>query len=243
MASVADTRYSVTRLLPQYRPRLPFLPASLPPDPDDDLQIRIRWDAIGEYVYGQNRYDSNTFSDRRSEGAADFFICDASAYADYAVSDTFDAYEVYEEADSADVAFTLPSFSDWYAVISNETHMVNTLLVRGTAELYCRTSTGIAGTREEAPVRTTLLGNHPNPFNPRTTISFALASPGRVELSVLDASGRRVASLFGGELAAGEHHVRWDGRNDRGEGVGTGVYFCRLEAGGISAGSKMLLLR
>jgi hypothetical protein len=82
------------------------------------------------------------------------------------------------------------------------------------------------------PVRSASLGqNYPNPFNPSTKIEYRLpeAGPGggktRVSLVVYDVRGARVRVLVGGEQGSGKHVVEWDGRNEAGEAVGSGVYF------------------
>jgi hypothetical protein len=66
--------------------------------------------------------------------------------------------------------------------------------------------------------------NYPNPFNPSTRIDFTLEKAGSVELSVFDLAGRQVATLRQGSLAAGEHHVIWDGRSDSGASLPAGQY-------------------
>ncbi len=77
-----------------------------------------------------------------------------------------------------------------------------------------------------------LLQNHPNPFNPQTTISFDLPRPAAVSLRVFDVSGRLVRALLEGEVVAeGRQEVVWDGRDDGGRRVGSGTYFYRLESG------------
>jgi hypothetical protein len=86
-------------------------------------------------------------------------------------------------------------------------------------------------------------GNRPNPFNPVTAIRFAVPSRGRVELSVYDVAGRRVATLVDGEVDGGYHDAVWDGRTDSGEGVATGIYFARLSAFGEERTHKMILLK
>jgi len=72
------------------------------------------------------------------------------------------------------------------------------------------------------------LSASPNPFNPATVIAFELAAPGRVELTVHDALGRRVRTLAAGAHASGRHEVRWDGVDAQGRRAGSGVYFVRL---------------
>lgn len=90
---------------------------------------------------------------------------------------------------------------------------------------------------------TKLAQNHPNPFNPSTTISFALEEPGRARLCVYDAAGRMVATPVEGTRPAGEHSVVWDGRGNDGTPVSSGGYFYRLRAEALEQTRKMLLLR
>ena len=85
--------------------------------------------------------------------------------------------------------------------------------------------------------------NTPNPFNPSTRIVYALPSAGHVSVRIFDVSGRLVRTLvdeFGG---AGTHEVVWNGRDDRGALVASGVYFCRLEAAGTEDAIRMVLLK
>jgi choice-of-anchor B domain-containing protein len=97
-----------------------------------------------------------------------------------------------------------------------------------------------------APSRTPanrLHANVPNPFNPSTRIAFELASPGPARLAVFDARGRLVRSLARGWLAAGAHERVWDGRDESGHAVASGVYLYRLDAPGFEAARRMLLVK
>ena len=85
--------------------------------------------------------------------------------------------------------------------------------------------------------------NYPNPFNPETTISYNIAQRGSVRLSVYALTGQLVRTLVDGERAAGSYSVMWDGMDDAGRGVASGVYVCRLKTGDYQASQKMLLLR
>ncbi|MGH7454804.1 MAG: PKD domain-containing protein, partial [bacterium] len=80
------------------------------------------------------------------------------------------------------------------------------------------------------PLTFRLEQNYPNPFNPETSIHYELPHDGNVVLAVFDLSGRRVVTLASGIQAAGEHVVRWSGREDSGNRVTSGIYFYRLEA-------------
>jgi len=83
----------------------------------------------------------------------------------------------------------------------------------------------------------------PNPFNPSTTIAYALPADGPVRLSVYDVSGRLVRVLVNGEIEAGRHAVVWRGRNSDGRLVASGTYFSRLEAAGRVLTGRMTLLK
>jgi len=85
--------------------------------------------------------------------------------------------------------------------------------------------------------------NSPNPFNPTTTIAFTLPVQETVALSVYDASGRLVRDLVNGTRNAGDHSITWDGRDNAGTTVGSGVYFYRLTAGKYSESKKMVMLK
>lgn len=88
-----------------------------------------------------------------------------------------------------------------------------------------------------------LLGAYPNPFNPSTTIEFELARAGEAVVAVYDTAGRRVRTLVRGALPAGVARVVWDGADDAGAQVASGVYFVRLEAGASVATDKLVLLK
>ena len=93
------------------------------------------------------------------------------------------------------------------------------------------------------PVRTALLGATPNPFNPMTRLSFELATPGAVRLRVYDLAGRVVATLVDGRRDAGRYEVVWDGRDDGGRAVSSGVYLYLLDAGAHRESKRMVLVR
>ncbi len=114
--------------------------------------------------------------------------------------------------------------------------------VEGSSELYFETD------EIRIPLaRARLYQNHPNPFNPSTTIPFAVPGPDgeqrAVSLVIYDARGSRIKTLVEGAFPTGRHTLQWDGRNQRGEPVSSGVYFVQLRAGGVRETRKMVLLR
>lgn len=93
------------------------------------------------------------------------------------------------------------------------------------------------------PSSTRLMGNLPNPFNPTTEIRFDLSKRVTVSLEIYNVSGQRVRTLSAGSLPAGSHAVTWDGRDDTGTSVSSGVYFYRLQAGEFTESKRMTLIR
>jgi hypothetical protein len=115
-------------------------------------------------------------------------------------------------------------------------------------ELVIRTSDGDlfrspVATVSMASVELTLHQNVPNPFNPQTTIRYELPSPAPVRLLILDVNGRLVRTLVNEQQTAGPRQAIWNGRDDTGTGVSSGVYFYVLEAGKDRLTRKLVLLK
>lgn len=104
-------------------------------------------------------------------------------------------------------------------------------------------TTAVNGENFVTPNVFDLSQNYPNPFNPTTVIRFALREAGAARLAVYDLLGRRIRMLTEGVRSAGEYEVVWDGRDDFGQQVASGVYFYRLEMHGFSQTRKLTLTR
>jgi hypothetical protein len=99
------------------------------------------------------------------------------------------------------------------------------------------------GETPEVPQASFLAQNHPNPFNPATTISFGLHEPAHATLKIYDAAGRLVRVIIDGHRAANRYEVTWNGRDAAGNAAASGVYFYKLEAGSFRETKKMVLLK
>ncbi|MGH1363166.1 MAG: type IX secretion system sortase PorU [Calditrichia bacterium] len=106
------------------------------------------------------------------------------------------------------------------------------------------TITGIEP-QDQLPTRISLGANYPNPFNPATTIPFTLSGGKNflVRLDVYNILGQRVATLLNKVMPPGEYLTQWNGRNDAGEAVASGLYYYRLQAGNHIRSAKMILLK
>ncbi|MBC8400806.1 MAG: T9SS type A sorting domain-containing protein, partial [Candidatus Marinimicrobia bacterium] len=88
-----------------------------------------------------------------------------------------------------------------------------------------------------------LYKNYPNPFNPETQIQFRLGTVEKVTMVIYDIMGRQVRTLVKDNFSAGLHSVTWDGKNNKGAAVASGMYIYRIKAGSFTSSQKMLLLR
>ncbi|MCK4681363.1 hypothetical protein KAT82_09555, partial [bacterium] len=88
-----------------------------------------------------------------------------------------------------------------------------------------------------------LVQNAPNPFNPKTTLAYHVPRESEVTIRVYDVAGRSVRTLVDGMVEPGRHAAVWDGTNDGGEAVGSGIYFCTMEAPDFHDSRKMTLLK
>jgi len=93
------------------------------------------------------------------------------------------------------------------------------------------------------PLATELTSIYPNPFNPRTTVEFALAEAGVVDLTVFDVRGRLMLRLDHEYRPAGRYQVTWSGQDRTGQRVPAGAYFCRLIAAGTSQTVKITVAK
>jgi len=84
---------------------------------------------------------------------------------------------------------------------------------------------------------------HPNPFNPLVVLSFNLPEAQHVSLEIYDIAGRKISSVFEGQMSEGPHRVQWDGCDGSGRNVAAGVYFARVVTAGDTDLKKLTLLK
>ena len=89
----------------------------------------------------------------------------------------------------------------------------------------------------------TLEKNHPNPFNGDTHIQFNIPLQSEVFLGIFNLAGQRISTLIQDRREAGNHNLQWDGRDNSGKNVATGVYVCRLQTPHAAVTRKLMILR
>jgi len=98
-------------------------------------------------------------------------------------------------------------------------------------------------TDQSIPENYSLSQNYPNPFNPETHIQFAIPKAEQVRITVYDLQGKLVRTMVNERKAAGTYSVVWNGRDENGVKVTSGVYFYRIDAGEFSMTKKMVLMK
>ncbi|MFH1866178.1 MAG: FlgD immunoglobulin-like domain containing protein [Candidatus Eisenbacteria bacterium] len=120
-------------------------------------------------------------------------------------------------------------------------------LMANIMEYFGKTPTGPPTGADESVFANRLDHARPNPFNPRTTIEYSVAVPGRMTLRIYDLAGRAVRTLVDRDVEAGAHKIVWDGTTDAGWRAASGVYFLKMEARGpadaFRANRKLVLLK
>lgn len=131
-----------------------------------------------------------------------------------------------------------------YAVFSPDGATLTFVKNNGTVQLWAApVPTAVEEWAGVLPQRMTLLPAYPNPFNPTTTIHFSLSHAVEAELAIYNLLGQRVATLVKGLQEAGPQVLQWEGRDDAGHELASGVYFCRLQAGTQVETRRLLLLK
>lgn len=101
-----------------------------------------------------------------------------------------------------------------------------------------------SGEDDLAPVATTkLFNNYPNPFNPETTIRFSIRDASPVTLEVYNVKGQRIRTLVNETKVSGNHEVTWNGKDDNGRNVSSGIYYYKMTAGNYNTTKKMILIK
>ena len=162
----------------------------------------------------------------------------------------------YVATDSPSCVFVSPDGDDWSRLIADYQLLVEPVYTYREPGMVALSSSGPhpeemwewtapEDEQEDTPplFRDELLQPYPNPFNPVTTLAFTLKDPARVELAVFDLRGRRMAGIHSGPLDSGRHEFQWNGQDQQGLRVASGVYFARLKIPGSLQIRRMMLLK
>lgn len=152
-----------------------------------------------------------------------------------------------EITDATESSYTIDSVDDsdagaYTCKISNSVATDLTLYIRP-IDVTLTVATGISDNSSQIPSAFALYENFPNPFNPSTTISFDLPQTSQATLVIYNLRGQLVRTLFAGDLPAGRHQFMWDGANDFGAQVASGIYLYRLKSDNFVSTRKLALVK
>ena len=147
------------------------------------------------------------------------------------IIDSYDQNPVYTYNEQGYYTVTLTSINAYYedTIIKEDYILV----------------TGVSAGEDIMPTTSQLIGNYPNPFNPTTAISFSLTAEDarNVEIAIYNIKGQKVKSLINQNMGAGQHSVIWNGTDDSGKPVSSGIYFFKMKTSKKTSSKKMILLK
>ena len=127
----------------------------------------------------------------------------------------------------------------WHYLVTAADHADNESAPSNQASLQ----TAVSGVGDQVPLAFRVRGASPNPFNPTTSIGFSLRAGGQVSIGIFDTRGRLVRRLVDETMGAGSHEATWDGRDDQGRNLPSGVYLARIRSNGEQGVAKMILAK
>ncbi|MBN2829892.1 MAG: M6 family metalloprotease domain-containing protein [Candidatus Cloacimonetes bacterium] len=158
-------------------------------------------------------------------------------------------YSVYRDGQFRDILpdISMISFTDSNLPDGTYVYHITSLTYEGESEPSNQVTVLVnytANDENEIPgMQTELLTNYPNPFNPETSIAYNLNTSSNVELSIYNILGKKVKTLVNSTQPAGNHNIIWNGSDDNGNALSSGVYFYKLQAGTYTKTRKMILIK
>ncbi len=154
----------------------------------------------------------------------------------------------YSTTSYASGNYTMQVAAGTYAVTCSApgfiTQTTENVVISEGQSTICNFILGAVANEDEIEVLTTTLGgNYPNPFSSETTLSYTLKEPARVSLGIYNLKGQLIRTLVQENKAAGHYTAIWDGKDDQGKAVYSGVYHCHMQAGSYCASRRLLLLK
>ncbi len=212
------------------------------------LDIGINAPSLFEHGYARARRKTldpapfyHTYSDKKTPGNIDFFVCDETNYLSYLAGDEFESPVIGENITDEDISFITPQLGRWYLAVSNEDKITTSKSINILLRLYKNPEFGIA--EEEFAFGFNLKSIAPNPFMKSTTIKYEIPSTLKTNIGVYDISGRLIKTLINESQKPGYYTVTWDCKDVKGRMVPSGIYFARLMAEGYESTKRMVLMK
>jgi hypothetical protein len=228
-----STWVPVGKLYPHSRPSLKLIELASFIKPQNELKLRLSWSrrySANQIAIYDLESSSLTLYDLNLSSAANLSSGDIKVK----LSGMDNSFAELKPAETIELTFPY---------VPVDSNLQRDFIVAAKGYYYSEDYIGQYSTQLLSDTTTSLQQNYPNPFNPETQIKFALPKPARVKLEVYNLLGQKVVTLIDKEMAAGYNTVVWDGKNEAGENVSSGIYFYRLEAGDLKETKKMIIVR
>jgi hypothetical protein len=205
-----------------------------PPNPPGPVYISLftahpEWD----YLLG-DKFTKDIRAEVSANGYQEWILSMESSESEAQISWTFE-----DVPDEYDIGYSIND-----GVYFDDMRSVNTTTLSVNTEIIVRVGTQVLGIGDEPiPEVFALHQNYPNPFNPTTQIRYDLPDDALVNITIYDIMGRSIRSLVNSNQTAGYRSIRWDGKNNLGEGVSAGMYIYMIHAGQFRQTKKMVLLK
>ncbi|MCK4357347.1 MAG: T9SS type A sorting domain-containing protein, partial [Candidatus Cloacimonetes bacterium] len=231
-------------------PSLDWISIDPPEDTINDYRLEIDFTMPSQIVSGRILMDDvDDFSQlckREDNGIIDYFMTDELNFIWYLVDMPFECFNLLPASEQGFVNFDIPADYDWYCIFANNRRLNNLQNVCGSAKLYSYEPTGV----EEQEVEQTsfsLLQNYPNPFSASTMFSFFTTKNTKdTKITIYNIKGQKVKQFeihpdYNREKI---NEVVWNGKDNNGRTVSSGIYFYQLKVGNkVTDSKKCLLLR
>lgn len=213
-----------------------------PSGTDSPWVIEVEYDLPCDVKHGRDFYSSpySWYAEKLPGGHLDFFIADYANLNAYLAGSPFVAHEIAEAVSSNHTQFHPPLVQDYYVVLSGAEHHRLYTQADAIVRLW-EVSTGVSW--EAGAGVASLSQPFPNPFRAGGTLALTVGEEGPVSLAIYDVSGALVRTLEDGVLEPGRYDRAWNGKDNAGRPVASGVYFARLAAGPDQANRKLVLVR
>ncbi|MFO8144623.1 MAG: FlgD immunoglobulin-like domain containing protein, partial [Candidatus Syntrophosphaera sp.] len=229
---------------------LPSIDALSPPDdPEQDHRFCVSFESSGYYVTGRTLYDdidvlgspANYYKAVDSPADAAFLVTDADNILFYQIDGFCGAHSYQPPATSGSATFDIPAGQDWYAFVDNTHRHGNATRLSGMI-VYENWGTSVDDP-QVPPAVFSLSSPAPNPMWQKTEMRLDLAKADEIRIEIHNVRGQKVRSFRPGMLSAGIHNLSWDGRDDSGLEVSSGLYFIRVQNEVQMATRRVLVIK
>jgi hypothetical protein len=246
--SVAGETYQYILTIPAVMP-VPALTELPPPaDPLEDYRFSANFNSDGYYITGLTLFDDiyslgvrpMHYKYVQSPGEIAYLVMDSDNILFWQLDSFGSGYNHLGPANSASGIFSIPCGADWYAFIDNSHHHRNAVKVNGTLLLQ---HSGTAVQDETTPSAALKFTSYPNPFNKTTCLSLTAAKNCQADIAILNLKGQLVKTWQKELIPQGNYTINWNGKDNNGKQVSSGVYFWKVQSGDSAFSAKILYLK